>query len=226
MEAKPLYSSSFPETSEVKSELRECTVGGFLDELADRVPAPGGGATAALHLAQAAALLGMVARYTTGAKYVQHNEIISEMIVATDSARARGLRLADADANAFSAVSEAYKLPRDTQQQKRRRQTVIACALVKAAGPPADVITGAAALLTMAEGLLPIANPTVITDVAAATEAARAAATTARLNVEINLGGITDETVRATLALVLDQVEPIIVRADVVQKSVRERLGS
>ena len=41
-------------------------IGDFLARLADRVPAPGGGATAALHAAQGAALLGMVARYSSG----------------------------------------------------------------------------------------------------------------------------------------------------------------
>ena len=42
--------------------MREETIGAFLERLAERVPAPGGGATAALHAAQAAALLAMVAR--------------------------------------------------------------------------------------------------------------------------------------------------------------------
>jgi len=44
------------------------SVGGFLDALAAKVPAPGGGATAALHLGQAAALVSMVARYTTASR--------------------------------------------------------------------------------------------------------------------------------------------------------------
>ena len=44
------------------------TIGGFLGQLAGRVPAPGGGAAAALQAAMAAALLGMVARYTCGAR--------------------------------------------------------------------------------------------------------------------------------------------------------------
>ena len=41
-------------------------IGDFLARLAARVPVPGGGAAAALHAAEGAALLGMVARYTTG----------------------------------------------------------------------------------------------------------------------------------------------------------------
>ena len=49
--------------------MRDETITAFLDQLAARVPAPGGGATAALHAAQSAALLAMVARYSDGAKY-------------------------------------------------------------------------------------------------------------------------------------------------------------
>lgn len=49
--------------------MRDDTIAGFLSQLAARVPAPGGGATAARHAAQAAALLAMVARYSDGARY-------------------------------------------------------------------------------------------------------------------------------------------------------------
>ncbi|MEO7196744.1 MAG: cyclodeaminase/cyclohydrolase family protein, partial [Pseudonocardiaceae bacterium] len=44
--------------------MKDDTIGDFLDQLAARVPAPGGGAAAALSAAQAAALLSMVARYS------------------------------------------------------------------------------------------------------------------------------------------------------------------
>ena len=73
--------------------------------------------------------------------------------------------------------------------------------------------------------MLPVVNRAVITDVAAATEAARAAATTARLNVEINLRGIRDEEVGVDLVSVLDLVEPMAARAAAVERAVREMLG-
>ena len=56
--------------------LREESITGFLDALAAKVPAPGGGATAALHLGQAAALVAMVARYTTGPRYAEHEALV------------------------------------------------------------------------------------------------------------------------------------------------------
>ena len=42
------------------------TINEYLARLASREPTPGGGAAAALHAAQGAALVAMVARYTTG----------------------------------------------------------------------------------------------------------------------------------------------------------------
>ena len=64
-----------PPTSRKKT-MRQSTITAFLDSLADRTPAPGGGATAALHLGQAAALVSMVARYSTGPRYAEHAAVI------------------------------------------------------------------------------------------------------------------------------------------------------
>lgn len=107
--------------------MRDTTIVDFLSTLADRVPAPGGGATAALHAAQAAALLGMVARYTTGEKYAEHAETVTRVITETDEARARALDLAERDAAAFTAVTDAYRLPKGEE-----RTPAIAAALVNA----------------------------------------------------------------------------------------------
>jgi methenyltetrahydrofolate cyclohydrolase len=204
--------------------MRDAKISDFLDRLAARVPAPGGGASAALHAAQAAALLGMVARSSTGEKYDEHRETIERIIVETDELRVVALRLAEEDEAAFTAVTEAYKLPRDTEEAKAARSAAIAKALVGAGRPPAEVIAAALAVVGLAEKLLPIGNRNVITDVAAATEAARAAATTARVNVEINLGGIKDEKARAELTAAAAKVDDIAARAEQVTAAVRREI--
>lgn len=197
-------------------------IGDFLDQLAARVPAPGGGASAALHAAQAAALLAMVARYTSGDRYAEHADVVGAVLAEAEERRERCLGLADADADAFTAVGTAYRMPRGTPAEQEQRGAAVARALIGAAGPPADVVRAAAALVTLAERLLPVANRTVITDVAAATDAARAAASTARLNIEINLGGIQDDETRTDLLAVVALVDGIQERCDQVHRSVRE----
>ena len=89
--------------------MRDEKISDFLARLADRVPAPGGGTAAALHAAQAAALLGMVARYSTGGKYAEHQLTIERIITETDELRSTALQLAEGDAAAFTAVTDAYK---------------------------------------------------------------------------------------------------------------------
>ena len=204
--------------------MRDNTIATFLDQLAARVPAPGGGATAALHAAQAAALLAMVARYSDGPKY--DAGLMSRIVAEADELREDALALAEADASAFGAVAEAYRLPRTTEQETTARSAAISSALAGAARPPADVVRTAVLLVSLAEDLLPAGNRNMITDVAAAAEAARAAAVTARLIIEVNLKGITDlvqaeefGTAAAVAGTVAERADAIVaaVRAEIVR---------
>src|SRR6516164_2843890 len=203
--------------------MRDETITAFLDQLAARVPAPGGGATAALHAAQSAALLAMVARFSNGAKY--DAELMDHVITEADGIRSDALALAEADAAAFGAVADAYALPRETPEQREARSVAIAEALAEAARPPADVVRLALLLVSLAEELLPAANRNVITDVAAAAEAARAAAVTAQINVEVNLRGMNDPTVEGELAAMDEVTCEVVARADQVVAAVREEIA-
>jgi methenyltetrahydrofolate cyclohydrolase len=204
--------------------MRTDTIETFLAQLAARVPAPGGGATAALHAAQAAALVAMVARYSDSAKYADSAEEIATITHTADRLRENALGLAEEDAAAFTAVTEAYRLPKETADEAAARSEAIARALVGAAHVPAIVVAVAEQVLGLAEQLLPIGNRNVIRDVAAAAEAARAAATTARVNVEVNLGGIKDPGTWGELAAVVDTVDDLVLRAEKVTAAVRDGL--
>ena len=204
--------------------MRPDTIETFLEQLAARAPAPGGGATAALHAAQAAALVAMVARYSDSAKYAEHAEEIATITATADRLRQNAMGLAEEDAAAFTAVTEAYRLPKGTADEAAARSEAIARALVAAANVPAIVVRVADQVLGLAEQLLPIGNRNVISDVAAAAEAARAAATTARVNVEINLGGIKDPATWGELAAVVDTVDDLVLRAEKVTAAVRDGL--
>ena len=199
-------------------------IGDFLARLAARVPAPGGGAAAALHAAQGAALLGMVARYTTGGQYAQHEAAVGRITAEVDELRVLALRLADADADAFTAVGEAYRLPSASEEEKATRSAAIARALVQAAWPPAQVISVAGMVVDLAEALVAIGNRYVISDIAAAAEAARAAVATARVNIEINLASITDEQAGLEMLAEEGKADAIIARAEQVTVAVREQI--
>ncbi len=203
--------------------MRDDTIAAFLDQLAARVPAPGGGATAALHAAQAAALLAMVARYSDGPKY--DAGLMNRVITEADELREDALALAEADADAFGAVAEAYRLPRTTEQETAARSASISSALAGAARPPADVVGTALELVSLAENLLPAGNRTMITDVAAAAEAARAAAITARLIIEVNLKGITDVVLAEEFGTAAAVAGTVAERADAIVAAVRAEIA-
>ncbi len=201
------------------------TINDYLASLASREPTPGGGAAAALHAAQGAALVAMVARYTTGPKYEQHAELVTRIISSADGMVAQALRLADADQHAFQGVIDAYKLPTGTDDLKAARTASIQDALILAAETPAQLIRLAGAVVDLATELFEVANANVISDVAAAADAARAAATTARVNIDINVVAIKDTEARSRLADQTDGLEEkVILAADSLVKRVRERI--
>ena len=79
--------------------------------------------------------------------------------------------------------------------------------------------------MDLAAELINIANPNVISDIAAAADAARAAATTARVNIDINVVAIKDTHARATLAEQTDGLEEkVVLAADSLSQHVRERI--
>jgi formiminotetrahydrofolate cyclodeaminase len=208
--------------------VRDETIEAFLGQLAARVPAPGGGATAALHAAQSAALVAMVARYSNGAQY--DADLMDRIVAEADGLRDEALTLAEADAEAFGAVSAAQARPKETTELLQARSAAIAEALIGAAGPPASVIRVALRLIELAAELLPAGNRNVITDVAAAAEAARAAAVTARVNIEVNLRGIRASSIRhsairAELTATAAITDEIIARADEIVAAVRDEIS-
>jgi formiminotetrahydrofolate cyclodeaminase len=186
----------------------------FLQDLAAHSPTPGGGAAAALSAAQSAALVSMVARYTDAGA-------AESTLPEAESLRMRALALADEDAAAFDAVAAAYGLPRD---DRPARKAAIAQALEGAARPPAAIIAVAARLVALVAALAPVANRNLITDVAAAADLAAAAASIGRLNVLINLRGISDESVRSALLSSISAAEDATARAAAVSARISAEL--
>jgi methenyltetrahydrofolate cyclohydrolase len=204
-----------------RDELDGQSLGDFLGQLAARMAAPGAGATAAIEAALSASLVAMVGRFTTGE---EHADAIGEIVTAADAQRDACLEAAADDEAAFSAVAEAMKLPRDTEEEKAERRRRLSEVSLDATRPPLAVLASAAELVVLARRVLPIANRNLISDVAAATAAARAAATTARLAVEANLPTIDDDAARAGLVAAVGAVEDLVRRADGIEHEVRKRM--
>ena len=203
--------------------MRDETIASFLTRLAARSAAPGGGATGALHAAQAAALLAMVARFSDGPR--NDAEVVGRVRAAADGLADEALDLAEADEAAFGKVVIAYQLPKDTEEQQAARSAAIADALAGASRPPADLMAAAVRLAGLAEDLLSVANRNVISDIGAAAAAISAAAATARVNIEANLGGIKDTALAAELAATAELADGVTDRADRLIEAIRMEIG-
>lgn len=204
-----------------RDDLDDQSIGDFLGKLAARMAAPGAGATAAIEAALSASLVAMVGRFTTDE---EHADLVGGIVAAADEQRDACLEAAAADEAAFSAVARAMKLPRGTEEEKAARRRRLSEASLDATRPPLAVLAAAGELVALAGRVLPVANRNLVSDVAAATAAARAAATTARLSVEANLPAIDDEAAQADLDSALAGVEDLARRADAVEADVRRRL--
>lgn len=204
-----------------RDEIDSQSIGDFLGQLAARMAAPGAGATAAVEAALSASLVAMVGRFT---KDEEHADLVQEIVAAADAQRDACLEAAADDEAAFSSVAQAMKLPRGTAEEKEERRRRLSEVSLAATRPPLAVLASAAELVSLATGLLPIANRNLVSDVAAATAAARAAATTARLAVEANLPLIDDDDARAQLTAAVSVVEDLARRADEVEAEVRARM--
>jgi methenyltetrahydrofolate cyclohydrolase len=203
--------------------MRDESLGSFLTRLAARSAAPGGGATGALHAAQAAALLAMVARFSDGPRY--DAETVGRVRAAADGLADEGVGLAAADSAAFEKVTAAYGLPKDTTEAKAARSAAIADAMAGAARPPADLMAASVRLVGLAEELLPVANKNVISDIGAAAAAISAAAVTAALNIEANLAAIKDPALAEELSATAALADGVTDRAGRVIAAVREEIA-
>jgi hypothetical protein len=100
--------------------MRHLTIDAYLDELSARIPAPGGGACAALHAAQAAALTAMVSRYSSGEKFAPHKAAIDGSAPNQTSSCARRRSLP----TTMRLRSAPWPLPTSFPgQMSRRRQS-------------------------------------------------------------------------------------------------------
>lgn len=207
--------------------MRDETVGDWLEKLASKAPAPGGGAAAALNAATGAALVSMVCNLTIGKpKYVEHELTMRDVLSKANELRLEAMGLAEDDAEAFSAVMAAYGLPKETDEDKAARTEAVQTALVAAAKVPLRIAGAAAEIIALSGRILDGANVNVLSDVAVAADSARSALRSAAINVEINLYSMKDEELREELAGELADLLSSLDTADRIVGSVNERITS
>ena len=173
--------------------LAERQITEFCRLLASDAPAPGGGAAAGLSGALGAGLTGMVCSLTVDKeKYADHQQLARESREKLEQVRAGFFRGMDWDAEAFYAVSRAYKMPRSTPEEKKDRMAEIQKGLRGCTQPPFEMMKLAVEGLEITESLLGKSNLTAVSDLGVGALNLKTALQGSWLNVVINIGAMKD----------------------------------
>lgn len=161
------------------------SVGDFLNALAEKSPAPGGGAVAALAGAMSSAMARMVAAYSPGkgasADAKPAVSVAQALLRATDMSLRR---LVDEDAQVYRQWSEAKKADEDTRR----------AVLLKMIATPLAMAELCCRSLEHMDRMKEAANPWLISDLGVAAVLAEAAGRAAAYSVRINLGELHDKS--------------------------------
>jgi len=172
----------------------------LLNAFRSREPTPGGGSASALSGAVGASLLAMVAGLP---KPRAHRTEETERLTAAGArCAAIGDNLAalmDRDSHAYDLVVAAFRLPKNTDEESTARGTRIQDALRSATEAPLDVMRACAEAIGLAAVVAAFGNRNASSDVQVGLELLRAGLRGAKLNVDINLASIKDETFSAAI---------------------------
>lgn len=169
----------------------------FIDVLASDNPTPGGGSVSALAGSLGGALTKMVGSLTIGKKV--YDEVPDEAKVKMESAFdeltnvVKSLnKIIDEDSTAFDGVMAAFKLPKETDEDKKNRTNAIQEGYKHALEVPLKCAEECFRVLELQEVFAIYGNVNAITDVGVGTLLAYTGVEGALFNVTINLLSVKD----------------------------------
>ncbi|MCF4143674.1 cyclodeaminase/cyclohydrolase family protein [Dethiosulfovibrio acidaminovorans] len=183
-------------------------------------PAPGGGSVAALSGAMGAGLVSMVCNLTVGKKgYENVRENAEKTVTRSGSLGQDLIDYIDADTNAFNGVMAAFKMPKETDEQKAARSAAIQEGYKAAIRSPLNIAEACLEVMELADGMLGKGNSNALSDLGVGADMAYSGLKGAVMNVEINLPSIKDETFASDTAKKISSLEN---RGAVLAERIRE----
>ncbi|MFH1888664.1 MAG: cyclodeaminase/cyclohydrolase family protein [Candidatus Omnitrophota bacterium] len=172
----------------------------YLNDLAAKLPAPGGGSAAALSAALGASLVSMVVNFTIGKpKYARFEPELKKILERSEKLREEFLRLIDLDVTAYQSknIRDALNVP--FMVARLSLEGIKLC-------PP----------------LVTRGNINLISDVAVAVVLLEAAFASAYYNVEINLKMLQDKKLSKSIRKELTEKQRVIKK---IRKNTEEKVG-
>jgi formiminotetrahydrofolate cyclodeaminase len=156
-------------------------------------PTPGGGSASALSSAVGTSLLVMVASLPrTRSQSEDDRTALAFAAGALTGVQHQLTEAIDADSAAYGQVVAAYRQPKATDAEKGARQAAVERALRLATDVPLGVMRLSVDALKHAQAIAAHGHRAAASDVGVALALLQAGLEGARLNVRVNLGGVTD----------------------------------
>jgi formiminotetrahydrofolate cyclodeaminase len=190
------------------------TLADFFDQLASSEPVPGGGSASALAGATGVSLLLMVAgmsKTKTGAP--EETADLAESASRLRPLRDHLMKLVDSDSDAYQSVMAAFRLPRNTDEEKAARKIAIQASTRQATLVRLETMQATRDALQQAAIVAANGNKNATSDVGTAIELLLAGLRGASMNVEINLAGLTDQSFVQEVKIRRSEIENTAMRA-------------
>ena len=187
--------------------LLDRSIDDFLTACSSPNPTPGGGSASALASAVGASLLMMVAGLAKTRSGTDADRAALDTAAASlTDIRARLAGAVDADASAYDEVVAAYRLPKATSEDKSRRTAAVAAAMRVAIDVPLEVMRLSVLALEAAHAVAAHGHRGASSDVGVAIALLQCGARGARLNADLNLAAVKDETYKSGAAGEVDRL--------------------
>jgi len=211
--------------------LIDVSIKSYIDKVASKEPTPGGGSVAALAGSLGSALTAMVGYLTIGRKmYEELDEKVKEEMDNNFDQLKKSIEklnhIVDEDTKAFDKVMEAFKLPKETEEEKKNRSNKIQEGYKIALEVPLRCAEECFKVLELQKVFADYGNVNAITDVGVGALLAATGLEGALLNVKINLLSIKDEEFKNKMEQKIDNLlkEGIKLKEELLE-TVYERLG-
>jgi formiminotetrahydrofolate cyclodeaminase len=186
----------------------------FVSLLASDAPAPGGGGAAALIGALGVALGNMVGSLTAGKpKFANVEAEVRELKAAAEALQDQLLALVARDAEVFVPLSQAYGLPKTTDEEAALKDQIMESCLVTCAKVPLQIMHTCGEALELLQRFEQIGTPIAISDVGCGALTLKAALLSADLNVRVNTqlmkNRLVADAINAEAQGVVENYEPL-----------------
>jgi formiminotetrahydrofolate cyclodeaminase len=172
------------------------TIQEYINDLSSSSPTPGGGNVSAFCGVLACSLGAMVCNLTTGKKkYADVENEIKEVLSKLEELKSQFLKLAEEDNKAFDKVMEAFKLPKETDDEKKIRSDRIEKATLEAAAVPSQVIETCRSVYPLIKIIAEKGNQNSLSDAGVAASLLLTASEGAFLNVMINCTSLSNKII-------------------------------